>query len=74
MPTRVSVSVPSAAVVTVPFEPDDRVELQERDGRRRAGEVDAAVLNALDDGRRQCGGVDLEADRQGGRRVDRRSR
>ncbi len=53
-----------------PLDPHDSVELQERDRGRRAGEVDAPILDPLDDGSRKRGGVDLEADRKGGRRID----
>jgi hypothetical protein len=52
---------------------DDRVELEQRERRLGAVEVDLALLDGLDDGARKRGGVDLEADRQRALRAQSRS-
>ena len=69
-PTRVSVSLPSI-VSTLPCTADHSVQLQQGDGRRGARQIDAAVLYSLDYRRRQRLRIDLQADRQRRRGVDR---
>jgi hypothetical protein len=53
------------------LEADDGVQLEQGDGGGRAGQVDAAVLDAVDHGLRQSFGIDLQAHRQRRDRVDR---
>jgi hypothetical protein len=54
-----------ARVVHARLDADHRIEFQQRGGRRRIAEVRAG-----EDARRQCIGIDLEADREGGDRID----
>jgi hypothetical protein len=50
---------------------DDGVELEQRNRGRRAPERNGEVQDAGDHGRRQCFGIDLQAHRKRGHRVDR---
>jgi hypothetical protein len=50
---------------------DHRVELQQRDGGRRARQVDGSVRDPILDRLRQRIGIDLQPHRQRGRRIDR---
>ena len=72
-PTRVSVSAP-LTVSTVPLRPTTASSLSSATVVAGLVQVDAAVLDALHHRRRQRLGVDLQADRQRRRRIDRRAR
>ena len=61
-----------ARVVDRALDADDRIQPQQFDGHGGVGQVDLPGAKRGDDRRRQGLDVDLEADRQRGRRIDRR--